>query len=491
MLRPAIASILVAALTAAAATPLLAQSTPRALTAQHSFPLAGGSLVVVFDGLEPRETVLVRLAQPTLAPPSVVEVLQTLPSPQRSPRLPASPPGELLTAWVADELGRLSFLFVLDDLADAGREIDLALVGARRGGQSAELSRVHLMVQAPTVIVPGADELLRVDLLSGAQLLPSIPGSGGLAGLAFSPDGLQVYVLRQDGRLEVRSAQSWDAAPLVEHLLAGEPDTLGASLHGGAAFVLSRPAGEPFAPGATLHFLDEAHEPLVLESMAQPVSGRRVALTADGLTAFVAEDDLLVREVDLLSGQPQALLLAGLAGDTDIVDLLLLERTLYIATQAAGGRNGALTIYDLDAGAARTLSLRISPQRLVALDDGLLLVVPTQGQRFEIVEGGETLRLHAAAGACLDAAPGPQGVLLLLRMRSGGGISLYDPAADRETLLLRGLPPAERLISHPQGRAVLLGDPSGAVHVFDPLQRSLVTLGGAQALPDAGHALLP
>src|SRR6185503_17915049 len=116
----------------------------------------------------------------------------------------------------------------------------------------------------------------------------------------------------------------------------------------GAAFLLARPGGQPFPGAGNLLFPDEGA--LLLEPMAQTVGGRRVALAPDGLTAFVAEDDLVVREIDLLARVPRTLLPVGLAGDRAVADLLLDGRRLHVATRGAVGRPGSLTTLDLDTG---------------------------------------------------------------------------------------------------------------------------------------------
>ncbi|HVQ25053.1 MAG TPA: hypothetical protein VMV01_07745, partial [Planctomycetota bacterium] len=59
-------------------------------------------------------------------------------------------------------------------------------------------------------------------------------------------------------------------------------------------------------------------------------------------------------------------------------------------------------------------------------------------------------------------------------------------------LVLPGaVPPIDRLASRGSGVVVGLGDPSGAVHVIDPLAPALVTLPGVTAQPGAPFVVLP
>ncbi len=179
--------------------------------------------------------------------------------------------------------------------------------------------------------------------------------------------------------------------------------------------------------------------------MAQAVGGRRVALSDDGLTAFVAEDDLVVRELDLLARQPRALLSVGLPGDSAVADLLLDGRQLLVATRGASGRNGTLTVFGLDDGLLTTLPLAADPARLVALGGGRVLVVPAAGGVLDLLDHGLPAGRVMVAGAVLDAAPAAGGALLLSVGPDGRRLSHLDAAALRVQRLPPLLPDVTRL----------------------------------------------
>ncbi len=257
---------------------------------------------------------------------------------------------------------------------------------------------------------------------------------------------------------------------------------------------MARPAGEPFPPAASLLFLDEGREPLVLESMGQPVTGRRVAVSDDGMTAFLAEDDLIVREVDLATGRVRGLITAGLAGDGAISDVLMAERRLFVTTRGPLGRRGALTVFGLDTGVLATFPLDVDPLRLVAIDGGAVLVVPASAGAVAVVESGVPTRRVAApdVAAWLDAVPATGGALLLASAADGSrSLHRFDALTGAVTRLLAA-PAATRLAgAGGDGPAVLLGDPSGAVHVFDPVRGALWTPPDVASSPSAAFFVLP
>ncbi|HZL98667.1 MAG TPA: hypothetical protein VFD43_00315 [Planctomycetota bacterium] len=454
----------------------------------HSFPLAGETLAVVIEGLDPAEDVVLRLDDPA-APPSLLEYLADPTSPQQV--LPAV--AGQASLWTADDHGRIALAVPLDDPADAGQVIALSVVRDSSTGE-AVAAGLALRVQPPTLVLLADQGLVRIDLRDGALLDPSIPGPGGLRGMALESTGASGYLLREGGRLELRSADDWDGEPLSVAALDAFSDTLAGSLLGGAAFVLSRPPGEPFTPGARLQFLGAGAGTLLLEPMGQELQGRRAVVSGDGLTAFVAEDDLLVREVDLLSREPRGLIAAGLPGDRQIADLLLDGRRLLVATRGAAGRPGALTILELDSGSTAVWPLQIDPLRLVALEPGLALVVPASGSAGQVIESGVPSRLLDQPGTTLLDAAAIDGAALLLRASPEGTLLQRAQAGSGRTVTLvlpAPLPAVERLAGRGEGVVVLLDDPDGLVHVVDPSGPSLRTLPGVSSRSGAPFVILP
>jgi len=491
----ALSPVVVAASLALLAGPAAAQAAPGRqqqppVVIHHSFPLAGETLALVVEGLDPAEGVILRLADPTAGPPSLLEYLADPASPQNL--LPAV--GGQASLWAADEHGRIALSVPLDDPADADREIALTVVRNSSTGEE-PAAALTLRVQPPTLVLLADQGLVRIDLRDGAPLDPAIPGPGGLRGMALAATGAQGYLLRDGGRLELRSAGGWDGAPLSVTTLDALSDTLAGSLLGGAAFVLSRPSGEPFTPAARLEFVDGRAGTLLLEPMGEELPGRRAVVSEDGLTAFVAEDDLLVREIDLGSRQPRGLFAAGLPGDQRISDLLLHGRRLLVATRGAAGRPGALTVLDLDTGRTTAWPLQVDPARLVTLDAAAALVVPASGSAGQLIEAGQpTLLLDQPGTTLLDGVAADGAALLLRRGPEGSLLQLVQPRSGRAVVLdlPAPLPPVERLASRGgQGVVVLLGDPSGAVHVVDPGVPSLATLPGVTARPGAPFVILP
>jgi hypothetical protein len=486
---------LVCTLLAAALLPAVAgaQAEP-AVVIHHGFPLAGGALVLVVDGLQPGEDVVLRLLDAIQAPISLIEEMSGAqsPPPQFEFRIDETDASVIQSVWRADTRGRVLLEVVLDDLRDVDKTVQLEVLAF--GG--AQLAALELRVQPPMLVLPSAQGLMRLSLLDGSLLLPAIPAEGGLRGMALSSDGLSAAVLRDGGLLQTLAARDWTGAPLSTRAFDPATDVL-AGGPAGAAFLLARPGGLPFPDAASLLFPDEGA--LRLEPMAQAVGGRRVALSADGLTAFVAEDDLVVREIDLLAREPRALLSVGLPGDRAVADLLLDGRRLLVATRGAAGRGGSLTAFDLDHGLLTTLPLVIDPARLVALGEGRVVVVPAEDGWVELLRDGVPVKRILAPGDVLDAAPSAGGALLLTATPDGRrALTRLQPAGGGTLIVTTPQPLAApgvtRLVATPAGMpgvVVLLGDPSGAVHIWRADRGLVETLPGLQALPDAAFALLP
>jgi hypothetical protein len=125
-----------------------------------------------------------------------------------------------------------------------------------------------------------------------------------------------------------------------------------------------------------------------------------------------------------------------------------------------------------------------------------VLVVPAAGGVLEFFDHGLPAgRRLITAGTVLDAAPLAGGALLLTARPDGRRmLAQLDPATLRLQPLPRDVPAVSRLVGAPAGMSgivFLLGDPSGAVHVWRPDLAALQTLEGLVALPDAGFSLLP
>jgi len=493
MRAPLIAALLVSVLAAGAS----GQVAEDRLWVQHSFPLAGEPLVMVVDGLDPGEEVMLVLKDAVDAPPSVANYMTDPGAPQFLIELEVVEPGSFGSLWQADRRGRLILSIPLNDMDDVDRAV--SLVVHRRLGTNVPrpVAELSLHVASPTLVLPTTGGLARIDLLHGVERLPSIPDEGGLLGLGLSADGVLGYVLREAGLLEVRETSAWDGLPVSARLHEPETDTLAWSVGGGAAFLLSRPDGTPFTPAARMVFLDDERAPLLLEPMGTPVAGRRVAVTPDGLTAYLAEDDLVVREVDLGSGSPTGLIAAGLAGDREITDMLLDGRRLLVATRGPQGRNGAITSWSMDTGRAQTTALATDPLRLVALGNDRVLVVPADGAIAQLVDLGVPGALIAApAGRWLDATGVDGGALMLAGLADGTRRLERFELASGALIPVATTPPTElpsvdRLVSHGGELVVLLGDPSGAVHVFRPRTGRLSVLPGLTALPGGEFVVLP
>ncbi len=468
--------------------PAAAQQAPAAV--HHGFPLAGGTLVVVVDGLPPGDDVLLKLLDAVTAPLSVIEELSASASPQFRGKLDdaLADGGTIASVWAADARGRVLLEIPLDDPGDVDKPVQLQVLGF--GGQ--EQATLLLHVQAPTLVLPTAQGLQRLSLLDGRLLAPAIPAQGGVHGLSLSDDGLLGYVLRDGGLLHTLAARDWAGEPLATQAFDAATDTL-AGGPAGAAFLLARPEGAPFAAAGVVLFLDEGG--FLLEPMGEAVDGRRVAVAADGLSAWVAEDDLIVREIDLLARAPRGLLAVGLPGDRAVADLLLDGRHLLVATHGLAGR-GTLTALDLDSGRLATEPLSIDPLRLVALGEGRVLVVPASGSQVELMQDGLRVQSIYAPGAVLDAAAVDGGALLLVDGPNGRQLSRYTQRAGALLLQQRPAPaPAvTRLVSAPAGGhgvVVLLGDPSGVVHLWHANSGLVAPVPDLRVDPAAAFHLLP
>jgi len=204
-----------------------------------------------------------------------------------------------------------------------------------------------------------------------------------------------------------------------------------------------------------------------------------------------------VREVDLVSGLPTGLIAAGLAGDREITDMLLDGRRLLIATRGPQGRNGAITSWSLDTGRAQTTPLATDPLRLVALGNGRVLVVPASGAIAQLVVFGVPGALIAApAGRWLDATAMDGGALMLAGLDDGTRrLERYESVSGAlipvATSPSSELPAVDRLVSYGGELVVMLGDPSGAVHLLRPRTGRSAVLPGLTALPGGEFVVLP
>jgi hypothetical protein len=442
------------------------------LAVHHSFPEAGGVLRIVVEGFWPDSPVEVLLSAPAAAPPSVLEAL--LDDARRFVAMPDESAAMLHRGTVSDEFGRLTLVIALDDPRDVDRSFGM-LFQDSEGRRSVPL---RLMVQPPTLLLPTSEYVVRIDLRDGSVLQPPIQGNGGLLAAAFSTDGFLGHLLRDGGLLETWSTRNWGGRPFAVTHLDPTSDDLAHTGLTGPAFTVARPDGTPFTPSGRLTFLD-GHGDLELDPMAQAMSGRRWAIAQDGMTAFVAEDDLLVREIDMLSGTAHGMFTAGLPGDQVIADLVLDGRRLYMATRRADGQAGSLTVLDLDTGWLNPYELAIDPIRLVTLGDGRLLVVPdpdsveTAGSLVLVEDGVPALpdRLDRA-GRILDVASVPGGAAVLVVSSDASLETAAEPDYRLEfwdagrglSAWLPGIPEASRLIAAGPEVVLLLGASDGAVH---------------------------
>lgn len=450
------------------------------LAVHHGFPLAGSELPIVVEGFDAGLPVFVQVDSMERTAPSLLRYLVG--------ELGATP-GSAVATIPADGRGVVSLRVPLVDPADAGRLIDLVFFQLDR-----DPIGVELLVQPPMVLLPTADGLARLDLRDGRRLLPDLPGPG-LVGLALSADGRESWLLRPGGLLEHRAGEPWEAGVTTSRAFGPDSDGLARSQDAGPAFVVLRPRGEGFAPPGRLAFLDGRDE-LVLEPLGQEVSGRRWAVTPDGLTAFVAEDDLLVREVDLLTGQARLPFTAGFNGDQQVADMVLADGRLAVLTRRGDGRPGALTIYDLATGWVSPFPLDSDPLRLAPVGDGRLLVVPASGARLTVVEDGVPARVDEPARpglSLLDAAPVRDGALVLARDAEGAPALLAWTAAGglRPQAVDGPLPGALRLAGAGADLAVLLGAADGVPWTLVPSSGALTPVEGLVVPPGRAFQQLP
>jgi len=476
------------------------------LLVHHSFPLAGGELALVLEGSSPGAAILIELEMAAQAPPSVREYLASGVLGEASPR------GDVLQVLgVADESGLLELSVPLDDPDDAGQIIALSfsVLG------SAARAECTLLVQPPAVVLPTTVGWQRIDLRTGTVLQPALPGTTPVRGLALSADGMVGYVLREGGALEVRSAQAWDRRPTVVYRLDANGDALAHSTAAGPAFVIVRPDAlglEGLPPAGRLQFLDDRYNDLMIEPLGQPVSGRRWAVSNDGRTAFVAEDDLLVREIDLITGSAAMPFTAGFNGDQSVADMVLQGSRLLVLTRRAGGLPGALTVYDLSTGWVRPYPLAVDPLRLVLVDDELALVVPapvagtaaaTDGAavlaqnitltRVELGVPGVLDQPALPMAQILDAAPVAGGALVLATDLTGARVLLsWDPATGlRLQPTSASLGNAERLAAAGLDLALVLGASDGLTRRVLLPNGTVEVLPGVEALSGEKFHLLP
>lgn len=476
-----VAAVLALALPFVAPAPVAAQVLDGApgLALRHGFPEAGSSVRVLVEGLQPGALVVVQLGDPGLAPPSMLTDLAGAWGP---PELT----DERGATWLvpADGLGLLDVLVQLDDPLDVGRFARLTFEDTQDG----RAAQVQLLVQAPTVLVATATGLERVDLRDGTLMQPPVPAAGGLADAALSKDGRLLSILREDGQLEWRSAAEWDGPVLAREFFDASGDDLARAKDLGAVFVVESPDGSPFAPAGRLAFL--GGNVLPLSPMGQEVVGRRWTLHPDGTTAFVAEDDLLVREVDLLSQQAWRPFPVGAPGDDAIADMVVQGDRLLVATRRASGLSGSLSVLDLVTGQLDTQLLAVDPRRLVVVDEHNVLVVPANGAPvLERVEDGLVASATRSSVDVLDAAPVEGGALLLGRAADGSHPLLRWSSRG---LLPTGLvaPSAGRLHGAGHAVAVLVGD-NGQVWRVALDRGAIEPVAGLRALAETDGIVLP
>jgi hypothetical protein len=183
-----------------------------------------------------------------------------------------------------------------------------------------------------------------------------------------------------------------------------------------------------------------------------------------------------------------------MAGDVGITDMLLDGRRLLVATRAPNGAPGALTVLELDSGLTSVTSLGVDPLRLVPLAEGRALVVPAAGGAGQLVQAGLPLGLLDVPGtSLLDAAPLASGALLLRQGPRGAFLQglLPETGAVARLTVPGELPAVTRLVGQGTDVAVLLGDPNGAVHVFEAATRTLRVVSDLVAVPGDVFAVLP
>jgi len=455
------------------------------LVLHHGFPLAGQELRLVVEGFEPGGTLGLRFSSvPEGLAPSFIEAFS---DPARFRTLPDG------VATVADDLGVFELAFPLEPGRDEGRRIEFVVYDT----VTQAAVPVSLLVQPPTVLLAVQGGLARVSLLDGEQLGPVLSGSTALRGAGVEPDGLRAWLLRERGRLESLSLLRWGEAPLTVRQMPTASESLAHSARSGAAFVLSSLGEGLFG---RLHFVNNEWESLALEALESEPGHRRWAIAPDGERAFVAEDELLVREVDLRRGSLGGPFTAGVPGDTSITDMLVDGDQLLILTQRSGGRAGSLTRFNLSTGWIATDTLAVDPLRLVALGGERLLVIPAAGRALTVIESGVpgVPRVLPGVGELelVDAASVTDGALLLLR-DAAGSVELqrfWSTSYVVDVLPAPGnWPGVERVLGAGADTALLLGadDVAGAVFRFDLVSGSLAALPDLRREPAAPFVLLP
>ncbi|RKY20948.1 MAG: hypothetical protein DRQ55_06060 [Planctomycetota bacterium] len=469
---------------------LLAVALPRAqaqrLSAHHSFPLAGDELVLVVEGFGAGAPVQIDLEQALAAPPSIQQGLESA-----FPVTLDAATGRLTAIARADAQGAVVLRFALDDPDDPGLLVALSF----HDMLSEAALELGLFVQPPTLLVPTLDGLARVELLGGRRLLPDVPSTAPLLGAAYSADGLTLSTLSAGGLLEERSTAAYTAPPLRSLAMDPSGERLARS-PGGPAFVIARAGGSPFAPPGRLLSLRDGVGELTIDPLGREVAGRRWAVTGDGLTAFVAEDDLIVREIDLDGWRVRTPFTVGFNGDRVVADMALDQSRLSVLSRRWSGQPGSLTTLELGSGLVRPWALSVDPARLLVLDDQSSLVLPAEGAVFQLLEQGAPSSLVAAGAAgerLLDAAVVPDGVLLLIAGADGRRrLSAWSPQRGLSTLALSApVPQATRLVSAGHDLAVLLGAPDGAVYRVIPSRGVLEPVERLASLPESTPHLLP
>lgn len=458
----------------------------------HTAPVAGRTLTIVLEGAAPDAPVHFWVDDATRAPTALVTLLTEIGGPWQREVVPYP---ALFVSTSASAGGLVVLSFPLDD-PDAQRE--LTMIALQDGRQSNEL---RLEILPPMVLVPTEAGLARVDLRDGRELRPSLLGDPLLLGAALSASGRRAFLLRDGGELELRDTASWQKLLGGGPLLDASVDVL-ASEGVGPLVALARPLGDPYALPGRLLVVETADarppevvDEVALESLAAPVAGRRLALDAEGTVAFVAEDDLLVREVDLLAGERRLPFTVGAAGDRVIADMLLRGRHLFVLTRRGAGLAGTLTRLDRDRGVT-LFPLTFDPARLVAIDDARVLVVPAEGAEALLVDvrlQAVPWRLPAEGATWRDAGVLADGRVAVLAAAPDGSATLawLDPVRGwtGEVLALPGAP--TRLVTGGGDAAVLLGDPEGRVLSWHARDGETVrVLPGIAARPDLPFAIV-
>jgi len=458
-------------------------------TVHHGFPLAGESFSLVVDGLEPGGPVVARLVDALAAPPSLQEhpAFVGLGDPLSADRQ---------TVLLADALGRLTLDVTFDHPEDPGRLIKLLFTDVTSGADV----QAKLLVQPPMALLPTDAGLARIELFNGMPLVPHVPLEDTVLGASLSTDGLRFQALLTGGVLQERSAHTWSGPALGERVIHPRGDDLVTSTATGPAFIVVRPEGEPFAPRGRLVPLEVGRPTLEVDPLALAVAGRRWAVTDDGLTAYVAEDDLIVREVDLLGWAARTPFTAGFHGDEVVADLAVVGDHLLVLSRRPRGLPGSLTVLDLTTGSVTPFALDIDPRVVVGISEGTALVLPADGGLLQVVEGGVPTRRDAVGplgdsvldGTMVADAQGA-GALLLLSDVSGA-TRLARWTSDfgvRDLAVESPMPLATTLVSGGHDLALMLGAADGSVYRVVPSRGHVELIEGVRTRLGATHLSLP